>query len=169
MTETEKKKLMEVIVQQHPGILYKVARTYCPVVSEQQDLVQEILLQIWKSLPRYDPHFALTTWLYRIALNTSISQYRKNARNRAANLSLDDHRVAHITVADSSDREASLQQLDQFISELNELDKALILLYLEDRSHAEIADILGISTSNVGTKTGRIKDKLKKRFSSFNT
>lgn len=158
------------LLKQHVGILNKVAGTYCKNESDRRDLIQEMLIQIWKSMPKYNAQFAVSTWLYRIALNTAISFYRKNQALRRNQVAMNDP-VANTIQETTSDpeHERQLQLLEQFIHELNDLDKALMLLYLEGKSHAEIAEILGISTSNVSTKIGRIKEKLKIRFSPFNT
>ncbi|SFF14628.1 RNA polymerase sigma factor [Thermoflexibacter ruber] len=152
------------IIETHKGILYKVAKTYCQNDVDRQDLLQEIMLQIWKSLPNYNTQFAITTWLYRIALNVAISFYRKSNKEHNKNTFLLNENHAAIPDMYDINQEERLQILDKFIAELNNLDKALILLYLEDKSHAEIASIMGISVSNVGTKIGRIKEKLKNRF-----
>lgn len=152
------------IIGTHKGILYKVAKTYCQNEVDRQDLMQEIMLQVWKSLPNYNTKFAITTWLYRIALNVAISFYRKSNKEQNKNtfLLIENHDI--ITDINSNKHVEQLHLLDKFIAELNNLDKALILLYLEDKSHAEIASIIGVSVSNVGTKIGRIKEKLKNRF-----
>lgn len=156
------------IVEQHKGILLKVAKTYCRNDDDRQDLLQEMMIQIWKSLPRYNDKFAITTWLYRISLNVAISFYRKNAPKQ--HLSQQPFE-AGLPIQDeiNSEKQEQLKLLEQFIAELNDLDKALILLYLEDRSHAEISEIMGLSVSNVGTKLGRIKEKLKKKFHRINS
>lgn len=156
------------VIEQHKGILYKVARTYCKHGDDRQDLIQEMMIQIWKSLPKYNADFAITTWLYRISLNVAISFYRKNSNNRINTFGLNDN---HLDVQEElgNNREEQLNHLEQFIAELNDLDKALTLLYLEDKSHAEIGEILGLSVSNVGTKLGRIKEKLKNKFSLLNS
>jgi RNA polymerase sigma-70 factor (ECF subfamily) len=126
-----------------------------------------MMIQIWKSIQTYNEKFALTTWLYRISLNVAISFYRKNIHRQRTNIPLNEH-ISQIQEDDNTEREHQLNLLEQFIGELNDLDKALMLLYLEDKSQAEIADILGISMSNVSTKVGRIKDKLRNRFSQIN-
>jgi RNA polymerase sigma-70 factor (ECF subfamily) len=153
------------LIEQHKGVLYKVARAYCPVAEERDDLMQEILVRLWRAWPSYDARFALTTWLYRVALNTAISYYRQHALRRASRVPLDKAALQVQEPADTSEQEQRLALLLQFIGELNELDKALMLLYLEDKSHAVIAEILGLSVSNVATKVGRIKERLKQRFS----
>lgn len=158
----------EQIIAQHKGILFKVARIYCSRADDRDDLVQDMMIQVWRALPSYNDRFALTTWLYRIALNVAISDYRKNARRMHFSEPITAQTIDAATDK-LSEKEQTLQQLEQFIQELNELDKALILLYLEEKSQAEIADILGLTVSNVSTKVGRIKEKLKKRFSQLNT
>ena len=156
------------IIERHKGILFKVARTYCKHDDVRQDIMQEMMIQIWKSLPKYNDDFAITTWLYRISLNVAISFYRKNSNTQNQYIGLNDN---HLDVQEElgNNREEQLNQLEQFIAELNDLDKALTLLYLEDKSHAEIGEILGLSVSNVGTKLGRIKEKLKNKFSLLNS
>jgi RNA polymerase sigma-70 factor (ECF subfamily) len=156
------------IIEQHRGILYKVARTYCQNDIDRQDLVQEISIQIWRSLNRYNDKYKMSTWVYRISLNVAISFYRKNIHRKGKNIPLDEH-IYQIQEADNTEKEQQLNLLEQFINELNSLDKALMLLYLEDKSNAEIADILGISVSNVSTKAGRIKERLRNRFSQLNS
>ncbi|PUZ22918.1 RNA polymerase subunit sigma-70 [Chitinophaga parva] len=151
------------IVNEHKGLIYKVAGAYCADAEDRKDLVQEILLQLWRAFPRYDPQFKRSTWMYRIALNTAISFYRKDHRRRAAMAPLPDD-ILVLEAEHPPPREAALEQLHQFISALPELDRALMLLYLEDRSHAEMADILGLSVSNVGTKISRIRQQLKQKF-----
>ena len=165
MENPEQRQYFQEIIEQHKGILFKVARAYCPNEDDRQDLIQEMMIQIWQSIHRYNDQYKISTWLYRISLNTAISFYRKNSTRERRFTVLDEKAVQIPTTDDKSDNERHLKLLEQFISELKEIDKALMILYLEDKSHAEIAEILGMSVSNVGTKVGRIKDKLKTRFS----
>jgi RNA polymerase sigma factor (sigma-70 family) len=162
--QERQKKIFEDAIEQHKGILFKVARVYCPNENDREDLIQEMMIHIWQSIPKYNDQFKLSTWLYRISLNVAISFYRKNT-SRANRFIVLNEQVTEILAEDKSDSEQQLKLLEQFIYELKEIDKALMMLYLEDKSHNEIAEILGISVSNVGTKIGRIKDKLKTRFS----
>jgi RNA polymerase sigma-70 factor (ECF subfamily) len=164
MNEKEQKQHFQNIIEQHKGILYTVARAYCPNADDRQDLIQEMMIQIWQSIHKYDDQFKISTWLYRISLNVAISFYRKSSTRSKKYTELTEQLI-ETPVEDKSENERQLYLLDQFISELKEIDKALMILYLEDKSHTEIAEILGISVSNVGTKIGRIKDKLKTRFS----
>ena len=164
MDKQEQQQLFEDIIEQHKGILFKVARAYCPNEEDRQDLIQEMMIQIWLSIHKYNDQYKISTWLYRISLNVAISFYRKSSTRAKKYTGLNEE-MAVTLVEDKSEKEQQLNLLEQFISELKELDKALMILYLEDKSHAEIAGILGMSVSNVGTKTGRIKEKLKTRFS----
>jgi len=163
MNEKEQGQYFQNIIEQHKGILFKVARVYCQIEEDRQDLVQEMMIQIWKSIHRYNEEYKISTWLYRISLNVAISFYRKNS-SRANKYAILNEGTVQISTDDQTENEEQLKLLEQFISELKEIDKALMILYLEDKSHAEIAEILGMSISNVGTKIGRIKDKLKTRF-----
>lgn len=164
MDEKEQRQRFQDTIEQHKGILFKVARVYCPDKEDQQDLIQEMMIQIWQSIHKYNDQYKISTWLYRISLNVAISFYRKSS-TRAKKYTALTVQLVEITVEDKSENERQLNLLEQFICELKEIDKALMILYLEDRSHTEIAEILGMSVSNVGTKIGRIKDKLKARFS----
>jgi RNA polymerase sigma-70 factor (ECF subfamily) len=164
MDKQEEQHFFEGIIEQHKGILYKVACAYCPNSEDRQDLIQEMLIQIWHSIHKYNDQYKISTWLYRISLNVAISFYRKSS-TRAKKYTELAEQLIDIPVEDKPENERQLNLLEQFISELKEIDKALMILYLEDKSHTEIAEILGMSVSNVGTKIGRIKDKLRTQFS----
>lgn len=164
MTEPTKEELFKEIMEQHKNILFKVARAYCSNKDDRQDLIQEMMIQIWKSTDKYDNRLKMSTWIYRISLNVAISFYRKNVTRILKFSTLD---IQPQENEEKIECEQQLALLEQFINELQEIDKSLIILYLDNKSHAEIADIIGISVSNVGTKIGRIKDKLKIRFSNL--
>jgi RNA polymerase sigma-70 factor (ECF subfamily) len=164
MNRQEQQHFFEYIIEQHKGILFKVACAYCPNGEDRQDLIQEMMIQIWQSIHRYNDQHNISTWLYRISLNVAISFYRKSS-TRTKKYTVLNEQMAEMPTEEKSENEQHLNLLEQFISELKEIDKALMILYLEDKSHTEIAEILGMSVSNVGTKIGRIKDKLKTRFS----
>lgn len=167
LSEKELSQQFQQIIELHKGILFKVAKTYCRNSDDRQDLLQEMMIQVWKSLPKYKNNFAITTWLYRVALNVAISFYRKNANRQKLNIPLLEE-LTSIRNEESNEKLEQLSLLNKFISELNDLDKALMLLYLEDKSYAEIAEIMGLSLTNVGTKLGRIREKLKLKFSQIN-
>jgi len=149
------------MVQENKGLIYKVTRIYCQSEQDRDDLFQEIVEQLWKSMHKYDNRFKLSTWMYRIALNVAISFYRKESVRKKSRVHSDESMF--VQTPEETDDE-NLHLLYQFINELNTMDKALMLLYLENKKAKEIAEILGISSSNVTTKVGRIKSHLKKRF-----
>lgn len=152
------------VMESHKGIIYKIANAYCRDVEDRQDLIQEITLQLWKCFGSYDNQFRYSTWIYRIALNVAISMYRKEHRRKEIASPITDHilHLADVGYNDETDQKMTL--LQQFITELKELDKALMLLYLEQKSHKEMAEILDLTETNIATKIGRIKEILKQKF-----
>lgn len=157
-------KLAAKLINEHRGIIFKICRNWCSVEQEREDLAQEIIYQILRSFHRFDSNFKFSTWMYRVALNVAISDHRKNMKVQSAPL-----KPEHETAPANDDelavqREHELTLLQQFIQELNEMDRALMVLYLETKSYSEIGDIMGISESNVGTRIGRIKEKLRNKF-----
>lgn len=162
---TKQEQEFSAIIEKHKRLIYKIAHAYCNNSEDRKDLVQEIVLQLWKAFPKYNPQFAITTWMYRIALNVSISYYRQSKNQKNQTVSDNEYILQIAETPEFEDpKSEQLKLLHQFIGELKELDKALILLYLEGNKQDMIADILGISKSNVATKIGRIKTKLKNRF-----
>lgn len=155
------------LVELHKGIIYKVAHSYANDKECINDIAQEITFQLWRSFDKYDSAYKHSTWIYRIALNTAISYYRKEQTQKHFSSPLPEVIFHYGNDDETSELEGNLTALQQFINELPALDKALMLLYLESKSHKEIAEILGISESNVGTKVGRIKAVLKQKFSSI--
>jgi RNA polymerase sigma factor (sigma-70 family) len=166
MNKQETQKLFQEIIENNKGILLKVCCTYCRNENDRQDLLQEIMIQVWQSIHKYNNQCKISTWLYRISLNVAISFYRKNVI-RTNNQNKIVEQSEEFTTTEKLNTEHQLNLLEQFINELKEIDKALMVLYLEDKSYNEIAEILGMTVSNVGTKIGRIKDKLKTRFSNL--
>jgi RNA polymerase sigma factor (sigma-70 family) len=167
MDQEKIKKQFTHTIEQHKGIILKVARVYCPSTEDRDDLVQEILIQLWKSYPRYDSTYKISTWMYRIALNVAISYYRSNQARNTLTTPLQEHDLNLSAEPNDRSKEDQLTQLETFIDELKAFDKALILLYLDHKSHQEIAEIMGISNSNVGTKIGRIKEQLRNKFNTL--
>lgn len=153
------------VVEEHKGIIYKIANSYCQDSEDRKDLIQEILIQIWKSFDKYNNQFKYSTWIYRIALNVAISFYRKENSRKIISNSFNNEFLNLSETNFSDEKEQKLNALHQFISELKDLDKALMLLYLDEKSHKEMADILGISETNVATKINRIKIIMKQKFS----
>ncbi len=158
------------LIRDNSGILYKIANSYCRNREDRPDLLQEMVYQLWKSRLQFNHHFKFSTWMYRIALNVAISFYRTQTRS-GVRLSLDGE-FNGIELEDIPPEQDAMEEkigiLRRFIEELNDLDKALMILYLEERPHREIAEILGLSESNVSTKLGRIKERLKQRFLTLN-
>jgi RNA polymerase sigma factor (sigma-70 family) len=155
------------VIENHKGILYKVANAYCKDSEDCNDLVQEIIIQLWKSFENYNAAYKYSTWIYRIALNVAISFNQKENRRKHRTHPLTDSILNFWETTATNEIEKNINLLQQFISELKELDKALMLLYLEEKSHKEIAEIMGISETNVATKISRIKISLKEKFSSI--
>jgi RNA polymerase sigma factor (sigma-70 family) len=146
------------LLNRHPGILYKVCSLYCKEAEDRNDLFQEIVLQLWKAYPTFKNESAITTWMYRIALNTAISNYRKKA-GKPQPVSFSDLELQIPDLKDDTfDDDISL--LYTSIEQLSPVEKAIITLYLDDKSYDEMAAIIGISKSNVGVKLNRIKTKL---------
>ncbi len=155
------------VLDDHKGIIYKVANTYCQDLSERDDLIQEISLQVWLSLENFNEQYKWSTWIYRIAINTSISFYRKNKIRKQNTVSLPP--VIQLEKPIEQDvEEENLILLKQFIRELREIDRALILLHLEGLSSREISEVIRTTQTNVTTKISRIKKKLKRRFEEHN-
>ena len=147
-------------LENHKAILHKICNSYSKNNEDRSDLFQEIIIQIWHSIERYDPKYKMSTWIYRISLNTAISFYRKHKnRDKESTIQFDDL----FSIDDSLDIEKDpiIEQLHEYIEALNGMNKALILLYLDDYNYHTISEILGISVSNVGTKIARIKSTLK--------
>ena len=155
------------IVDGHKRLIYKVVNAYCKNRDLHKDLTQEIILQLWSSFDSYNDQYQYSTWIYRIALNAAISFYRKGvaqSKHSSEFLPQYENIIASEAIVEEDPK---LELLQQFILELKEIDKALILLYLDGLSYNEIAGITGISPTNVGTKLSRIKNNLRKKFQSI--
>jgi len=133
---------------------------YCTEQADVEDLFQEIVLQLWRAWPTFHRQSKVSTWMYRIALNTAITGLRRRtAKPILRPLDFEQHNYA-----EPPPQRIDLQyapELQYAVSRLNKFDRSLLLLYLEDKPYSEIAEILGLSTSNVGVKINRIKKKLK--------
>ncbi len=165
MRSQERNALFVSIIEANKGIIYKISRAYCQDMDERKDLIQEIMIQVWKSIDRYDGRASYTTWIYRIALNVSISYYRKEKRRKYSHNPVSEGYMDIIDNMPLDETDTNIELLYRFIGELKELDKALMLLYLDEKSYKEMAEIIGISESNVATKINRIKEKLRQKFS----
>ena len=155
------------LIRDNKGILYKICHSYCRNKEDHEDLMQEMIYQLWRSGEQFDPHYKLSTWMYRIALNVAISFYRKQTRSGVRIALGGEVQLMELEDPGSGPGEVLEEKIDllqQFIAGLGELDKALIILYLEERPYREIAEILGITETNVATKLSRIKGRLKQQF-----
>lgn len=145
------------LVEKHQGIIHKVSRLYRDTREDQEDLFQEIVFQLWKSFPGFRAEAKVSTWVYRIALNTAIAIFRKNTLDLVYEARISEKHHPE-SVQDLSENE---EKMYEALRQLNEAERALISLYLDEYTYREIAEIVGISESNVGVKLNRIKTKLK--------
>ena len=148
------------LIEQHQGIINKVSRMYCEKEVCRQDLFQDILVQLWKSYPSFNQQSKFSTWMYRVALNTAIAQFRKDKKSQEDSVS--ELPINFIEEESYNEKEDRWQIVHKAISMLNKAEKAIIILYMDDYSYEEISEIAGISMSNVGVKINRIKTKLQK-------
>ena len=150
-------------LEAHKKILYKVASLYCANAQDRQDLMQETAVQLWRSYGRFDGRSSFSTWMYRVALNVAISWVRDDSRRRKH--AATDADVIDTALADEATNDAPPHLrvfLSQLLASLNELDRALVLLYLEGHDQDAIAAILGLTGTNVATKINRIKTRLQR-------
>jgi RNA polymerase sigma-70 factor, ECF subfamily len=150
-------------LEDHGSSVMKVARAYTLTSDECQDLAQEILLQAWRSLPKFEHKASPATWFYRVALHTAMNWQRKDKPRRARQQPLLEVQVLATEGADSveqAQQRETVEQLYNAIQQLPKADAALVLLYLDELSYREMAEVLGISESNVGMKLNRAKKAL---------
>ncbi|MBN1352924.1 sigma-70 family RNA polymerase sigma factor [candidate division KSB1 bacterium] len=146
-------------ITENQGIIHKICNFYCYNAEDRQDLYQEITLQLWKSYPEFRSQSAFSTWMYRIALNTAITMTRK--------MNIFDTLAEHEQLLILQEESESVQELEEdirilykAIEKLNKIEKAIILLWLEEKSYDEVAEITGLSVKNVSVKLVRTKRKL---------
>jgi RNA polymerase sigma-70 factor (ECF subfamily) len=147
-------------LDRHRRMVFKVAYTYARDAADREDLAQEIAAQLWRAYPGYDPARPFSTWLYRIALNVAISHVRQEAPRQRRTVPFDATRHDPPAPEAASDEPARL--LEQFIATLDPLNRALLLLYLDEHTAREIAEILGIGESNVTTRINRLKGRVRR-------
>lgn len=157
MTEHQQKDILGEWLRKHKALIFKIVRSYAFTTPDRDDLFQEIIIQVWKSIPTFRHACAVTTWLYRISLNTSISWSKKERRNQS-NASLES--VQHVLQENVVSVDERLAWLYNEIAQLDEIDRSVALLMLDGFSYKEMAGILGITESNVGVKINRVKKKL---------
>ena len=142
------------------GIVHKVCGMYCDNEEERKDLFQEILIHLWKSYPSFKGEAKFSTWMYRVAFNIAIQQLRKEKKKREDHV-LPEQLDQFSNEYEEDELSEERKMLKIAIMQLNEVEKAIIMLYLEDRDNEDIADIIGISQNNVRVKMTRIRNKLK--------
>jgi RNA polymerase sigma-70 factor, ECF subfamily len=158
LASEEEKKFVN-LINEHQGLIHKVCIMYENDLEVRNDLFQEIVLQLWRSFPSFRGEAKITTWMYRIALNTAISGFRKGTRQ----IKTEDLREAHFNISDhNGESEENLQKLQWAIRQLNEIDRAMIMMALEEVPYEEIAETIGISQNNVRVRMNRIREKLRK-------
>ena len=148
-------------MQEHQNLMHKICRLYTNSDAEHKDLFQEITIQLWKAYPKFRGDAKFSTWMYRVGINTAISLYRKS-KSRIQSFSFDDvsYKIPQTETYDDT-QDQQLKSIYAALNHLNDIDKAVILLYLEDKSYKEISDTIGISEVNARVKMNRIKKKLK--------
>ncbi len=149
------------LLEQHAGIIRKVAAGYASHAVDRHDLMQEITLQLWKAYPRYAPDRPFATWMYRIALNVGISFLRNNTRPIRQTVPLEDESEIAVEAPAHSEMEERIALLQRVIGTLDPLNRALLLLFLDDHSYREIAAVLSLTETNVATKLNRLKQRLR--------
>ena len=149
------------LLENNQNIVHKICRIYTSTEEEHKDLFQEISIQLWQSYQRFEGKSKFSTWMYRVGLNTAITLYRKNKR-KVETYRLDERTPLQIDEGYDRTQDDQLQWLFKKIDAFSEIDKALVLLYLENKKYDEIAETLGISAGNARVKMNRIKQRLMK-------
>jgi len=148
------------IITDNQGIIHKVCSIYCDAEEDRRDLFQEILAQLWKSFPSFRNESKFSTWMYRVALNTAITSFKKDKRQPdRTGVSLENLQFADELY--DSGTEDQIKMLNKAVSQLTGIEKSIILFFLEDKKYEEIAEITGITQNYVRVKMNRIKKKLK--------
>lgn len=151
------------IISNYQGIIHKVNLIYFEVVADREDNFQEVLLQLWKSFPKLKDRTKIGSWIYAVSINTSISKIRKDGKLVFTELTDSMPEIGLIEDnAECIELEANFQQLLEGLHKLTEIDRSIMLLYLEELDYNHIAEIMGITTTNVGVRINRSKKQLKK-------
>lgn len=147
-------------IEQNQGLIWKVCRTYTYTSADSEDLFQEIVFQLWKSHGNFKGNSKFTTWMYRVALNTAITLYRKE-KKRGYSTEIEDKHLGFEDHSESQEKKERIDNLYAAIKQLSEIERALTLMYLDEIPYKEISHTLGISEVNARVKMNRIKTKLK--------
>jgi RNA polymerase sigma factor (sigma-70 family) len=160
VTRPDSRSTFAVLLDAHRRLIFKVAHTYAHL-ADVEDLAQEIAAQAWRSYPSFDPTRRFSTWLYRIALNVAISWLRNETARRRRSIPYDAQLHEPAAEFDAEGPEEGARILHGFIAQQDPLNRALLLLYLEERSYEEMSEILGVSVTNLTTQIGRLKERLR--------
>jgi RNA polymerase sigma-70 factor, ECF subfamily len=147
-------------IKLHQGIVHKVCGMYRHDPDDRKDLFQEIVIQLWRAFPKFRQESKISTWIYQIALNVAISDFRKQSR-KPQNIEFTEVLMNISEDEYDSETEEKIQQMHFAIAQLSEIEKAIVMLYFEEKSNEEIAEIIGITQNNVRVKMTRIREKLK--------
>ena len=142
-------------------MIFKIAGAYTKTTFDREDLIAETILQLWRSAGSFKQNCKTSTWVYRVALNTAMN-FKRKQKSETLFLPTDFSEGHQFKCLIEAEQSPELDILYQCIDELDEINKAIILLYLDGNQHEEIAEVIGISKTNVGTRIGRIKEQLKK-------
>lgn len=148
-------------LKMNQNLIHKICRLYTQDQDQHKDLFQEITIQLWKAYPKFRGESKFSTWAYRVALNTAITLYRKDKRS----IQTSDVETANLFIKEEQynyEEEEQIKLMYRAVQQLNDIEKALVFMYLEDKDYHEIAETLGISEVNARVKMNRIKGKLKK-------
>jgi len=147
------------LLESNIGIILKISKAYTNTAQDREDLMNDMAYEMWKAFPNFKGKSKVSTWVYRVALNTAINFYRKARKNREFIQSAIE--IYHAERSNESEEDPQIEILYECISELDEFSKAIVLLYMDGYKHEEIAEITGISRTNVGTRISRIKEELR--------
>jgi RNA polymerase sigma factor (sigma-70 family) len=159
LQQREAEKQFEKHIKEHELLIYKICRVYAYTDADRQDLFQDIVIQLWNAYPKFKGESKLSTWLYKVAINTAITGLRK----KKDFIQSYEHTALPTNISDDNSLHAEerLQEMYKAIEQLNQIEKAIVMLYLEDKSYEEMEEILGINQGNLRVKMNRVKDKLR--------
>jgi RNA polymerase sigma-70 factor (ECF subfamily) len=162
--DTHRKSQFISLLQDHRALLHKIARIYGQSAADRDDLTQEAIANLWRAFPRYDSQQRFSTWMYRVCLNVAISWQRRERTQTRHLVAADELVFDNLCGLDDKAESEDVILLYAIIEEFDEMNKALLLLYLDGQSHQEISAVLGITTTNVATRIGRLKERLRAKF-----
>ena len=146
------------LILQHKALIFKVSKLYTNTLEDEQDLFQEIVFQLWKSYSNYRGEAKITTWMYRVGMNTAIASLNKKKRTVSTFIPIE---IPDIIDDNSTQVQENIDALYKAIKRLNVVDRGITLLFLEGNNHKQIGGIMGYTENNIGTRMGRIREKLK--------